>query len=304
MADSSGSDDQSECVLWGFCNRQGAVYPTANGSFSFLVIVQYGRTFWDMMTLTPAYIESHCSQSRLFQRTHVFDQQNSLNWKEVLVALKSEKFKKKKCVNSVGISSKAVVLKNEMEGLHFCVFLKELMCSNTYRHLIVNRFSKLVERRSVRQRNIFILQWCLLDNLPQIIDYEWNGRMTRSAIERLHLDTAMSWLSTLGGACSALGDNDVEFAEKAGQISFQQMDLALRIGDPAMVSRCRLYLSISFIQQCRFKVASAVIRHEYYWAHSFPKEMRDRRLINMCHGIWKKLQYEKKKSNRNGHVRR
>ncbi|XP_064117021.1 uncharacterized protein LOC135222729 [Macrobrachium nipponense] len=303
MAESSGSENQSRCVMCSFCNRQCIAYPTKNDSSHILAVVDYGKSFWDILTITPACIESHCHTSPLFQRTHKSDDHSSMDWKEALVSLRNARTKKKECININGMQSKGIVLKNKMEDMHFCVFLKELISSDNYRQLVVNKVLKTFKRKSKRQRKLLIVKWCLLDNLPQIIDYEWNVRMRCSAIERQHFDTAMSWLSTLGGACSALGDYDIQFAEKAEQISFQQMDIALRIGDPAIVSRCRLYLAISFIQRCSFKIASTIIRQEYYWAHSFPKDSRDKRLINMCHGIWKKLQYEKKKANRNGHVK-
>lgn len=44
------------------------------------------------------------------------------------------------------------------------------------------------------------------------------------------MDHAFSWLSTLGGAFSALGDYFENCAETAGKISIQQLQLAFRLG--------------------------------------------------------------------------
>ncbi|KAG5897845.1 hypothetical protein JTB14_011843 [Gonioctena quinquepunctata] len=108
--------------------------------------------------------------------------------------------------------------------------------------------------------------------------------------ERCELDNTLSWLSTLGGAFSALGDYFPNCAHTAGKISFHQLNLAHRLGDPNIAARCRLYSSLSLIQQKRFKLAEAIILREYHNAKS--ASIVDKRLLNMCKGIWSKLQYE------------
>ncbi|KAH1011760.1 hypothetical protein HUJ04_001057 [Dendroctonus ponderosae] len=108
--------------------------------------------------------------------------------------------------------------------------------------------------------------------------------------ERCEVDHAFSWLSTLGGAFSALGDYFENCAETAGRISMQQLMLAARIGDPNVQARCRLYFSLSLIQKKRFQLASRIIRQEYHLAQR--QAAIDERLVRMCKGIWAKLQYE------------
>lgn len=162
---------------------------------------------------------------------------------ECLEALKSAKPRKK--------------YKNE--GLHFCVFLKELKNSKTFRWSFINRTmfgDKHKQPHITKNKNALpnTILWTLDDSISHIIDKEWCVRMNECAVERQNLDTVMSWLSTLGGACSALGDYDTHFAKRAGEISVKQMEIALRLGDPFVMSRCRLYLAISMIQQGRFKV--------------------------------------------------
>lgn len=106
----------------------------------------------------------------------------------------------------------------------------------------------------------------------------------------MELDHALSWLSTLGGAFSALGDYFSNCAVMAGKISFHQLKLAMRLGDPTVASRCRLYFSLSLIQRGYFKVAKKIIQKEYVAAKS--AVVIDTRLIKMCLGIWAKLKYE------------
>ena len=65
------------------------------------------------------------------------------------------------------------------------------------------------------------------------------------------------------------------------------MKLAYRLGDPNLLSRCKLFLSISLIQQNRLKLAQFIIRQQY----QFALEIDDNRLRKMCLGIWSKLQY-------------
>lgn len=88
-----------------------------------------------------------------------------------------------------------------------------------------------------------------------------------------------------------LGDYNVASAEIAGKISIHQMKLALRIGDPSTIARCKLYLSISLIQKNHFKAARALIIEQYRFALS--QQESNRALVNMCLGIWSKMRYTK-----------
>lgn len=87
-----------------------------------------------------------------------------------------------------------------------------------------------------------------------------------------------------------LGDYFATCAETAGKISVHQLKLALRLRDPSIAARCRLYLSLSLIQKKKYKLARWIIEREYENAKS--ATVIDARLLNMCRGIWSKLQYE------------
>ncbi|XP_047477495.1 uncharacterized protein LOC125031069 [Penaeus chinensis] len=233
-------------------------------------IVRAGTSCWDLIEVNAHHAISRNLDSLICDS-------------ECLDAMKSVKPRKK--------------FKNE--GLHFCVFLKELKNSKTFRSSFINHAMSQNMRKKIqptRNKNDIpvIILWTINDSIPHIIDKEWCVRMNECAVDRQNLDTVMSWLSTLGGACSALGDYDTQFAKRAGEISVKQMEIALRLGDPFVMSRCRLYLAISMIQQRRFKGASAIVRYEYHNAHTLPKEARDHRLIKMCHGIWTKLRHERR----------
>uniref|UniRef100_A0A182J4F0 Uncharacterized protein n=1 Tax=Anopheles atroparvus TaxID=41427 RepID=A0A182J4F0_ANOAO len=108
--------------------------------------------------------------------------------------------------------------------------------------------------------------------------------------ELLELTELMAWLSTLGGAFSALGDYQQACAETAGKISIHQMKLAFRLGDPALVARCQLYLAISLIQKAEFAAAKQIVQRVYRSEKKKPDP--ETRLLNMCQGIWAKLRYE------------
>lgn len=134
-------------------------------------------------------------------------------------------------------------------------------------------------------------------------------------LEKQEADHAMSWLSTLGGAFSALGEefehcvscsclfctdmsNYVIYfnfvfliqAKMAGKISIRQFELALRLDNPLLIARCRLYSALSLIQCGYFRMPRYIIKNTY----RFALEEKDERLQNMCHGIWAKLQYCRK----------
>lgn len=121
----------------------------------------------------------------------------------------------------------------------------------------------------------------------QSLDYKWNERVTQMALERRELDHAMSWLSTLGGGFSALGETFEHCAEMAGKISVRQLQLALRLGDPLLVARCKLWAALSLLQRGYLEVAKNLVRENY----RLGVEEKDVRLQNMCKGIWAKLQY-------------
>lgn len=62
------------------------------------------------------------------------------------------------------------------------------------------------------------------------------------------------------------------------------------LGDPSIASRCYLYFSLSLIQQKHYKTAQKIIFKEYSNANK--AVVKDYKLLNMCKGIWSKLQYE------------
>lgn len=68
------------------------------------------------------------------------------------------------------------------------------------------------------------------------------------------------------------------------------MNLGLRSGNPSIMSRCKLYYSISLIQKGQLRAAKHLILKQYEYAKE-EKKMGDDRLYKMCHGIWLKLQY-------------
>ena len=152
----------------------------------------------------------------------------------------------------------------ETEGLFFVAFLRELQNSLVYRLSVLEQWTcvwqnKFVKTSSTDNRAGVVVQVRVHHRLPHVLDYAWGERMCQCVVERQQLDIMMSWLSTLGGACSALGDQLADFAERAGAISVKQLEIALRLGDPNMASRCKLYAAISLIQKCRFKVSLSLL---------------------------------------------
>ncbi|XP_058822923.1 uncharacterized protein F58A4.6 [Topomyia yanbarensis] len=126
--------------------------------------------------------------------------------------------------------------------------------------------------------------------LREPIDYKWGERANRMLWERIELDEMMSWLSTLGGAFSALGDYKLACADIAGKISMQQMKLAMRLGEPSLIARCRLFTAIAMTQKYNFAGAKQIVQ-QVYRAEKRKSEL-DQRLMKMCLGIWSKLSYE------------
>ncbi|KAL1464758.1 hypothetical protein WDU94_004376 [Cyamophila willieti] len=130
----------------------------------------------------------------------------------------------------------------------------------------------------------------LVDPQQHILDIKWAKIIDTMVVERRELDNSFSWMSTLGGAYSALGDYIPNYAIIAGKISVRQLELALHLGDTPVVIRCCLYYALSLIQQYKLHEARQVIHTQYVKAKQLPIE--DTKLINICKGIWSRLQYE------------
>ncbi|XP_034483818.1 uncharacterized protein F58A4.6-like [Drosophila innubila] len=120
------------------------------------------------------------------------------------------------------------------------------------------------------------------------IDYKWAQMLAKTIWEHIQLEQLMCWLSTLGGGYSALGDQFEGCAETAGKISLQQLSIGLRLGNPLLQARCKLFYSISLIQRGQLRQAKQLIRCQYQLASS----KLDQRLLRMCQGIWERLRYE------------
>ncbi|KAL1424869.1 hypothetical protein MTO96_019732 [Rhipicephalus appendiculatus] len=150
------------------------------------------------------------------------------------------------------------------------------------------------------------------------MDRSWEAKIGRLVVEQLELENTMAWLSTLGGAFSALGDYCSRFVkqhclcksaaqlkwtrrkmnqalefpvpEAAGQVSVKQLKLALRIGDPVTVCRCHIYLAMSLLQRGYFRSCRRLLRQQYYFATS-KEGLRDPKLVKMCQSVWIRMRY-------------
>ncbi|KAL0266583.1 UNVERIFIED_CONTAM: hypothetical protein PYX00_009084 [Menopon gallinae] len=181
-----------------------------------------------------------------------------------------------------------------VDGYSLSVFHDILKHSVNYRkHIRRKLLNSLENIPAGRDVNICLK---LVRPPADILDFGWNYRISKLVAEKQELENSMSWLSTLGGAFSALGDNFEHCAKVAGRISLQQLQIALRLGEPPLVARCKLYMALSLIQQKKLNTAKSIVKEQYEVA----KTCKDYRLSNMCKGIWSKLQYTYKieKSNK------
>ncbi|XP_061391011.1 uncharacterized protein F58A4.6 [Musca vetustissima] len=169
----------------------------------------------------------------------------------------------------------------DIDGIAFYYLLKELLHFKEYRRI-------LCCHPALKDTQLLWLQ--IVPPAKEIIDYRWNRMLARKLWEKIETDYLMSWLSTLGGGYSALGEQFSECAQVAGKISRKQLRIGIQLGDPFLQSRCLLYYSISLIQIGRLRTAKYIIRSQYAFARA--NEEMDSRLVKMCKGIWLRLQYE------------
>ncbi|XP_067635305.1 uncharacterized protein F58A4.6 [Eurosta solidaginis] len=169
----------------------------------------------------------------------------------------------------------------DIDGINAFYMIRELEQFTQFR-------LSLSSNPALRDVDIFWFQ--LRPPNKEIIDYKWNRILSHTLWERIEVEYLMSWLSTLGGGYSALGEQFTKYAEVAGKISLRQLHIGLRLGDPFIQARCKLYYSISLIQTGRLRQAKYMIREQYKFAKK--QKTIDGRLVKMCQGIWLRLQYE------------
>ncbi|XP_078384295.1 uncharacterized protein LOC144666778 isoform X2 [Oculina patagonica] len=135
--------------------------------------------------------------------------------------------------------------------------------------------------------NIQPLTWLCIEP-----DLRWCKRLLVNLVEYMQLQDVMAWLSTLGGAYSAMGDHLYSYSEKAGQISQHQLIVAMRLRNPVLAAQCRVFAALSLVQRGELKLASRIIRKQYALAKS-NGYATDEKLISSCKAAWCRIQYLK-----------
>lgn len=208
-----------------------------------------------------------------------------------------------KCICSQFTKKQNIHLKLKMDIQLFCYLITELERSHSFCRAVIKNLYFLYNKKHPNNPLFFkkcdickctieflIASVSVLWPSSCIIDKEWNKRISLLVNEKCEVENAMSWLSTLGGAYSSLGDYFLYCAKQAENISVQQFKLALRLGDPLTIVRCKIYFAMSLVQQGYFTEAKRIIRKQY--AFSLTKTgLLDFRLANMCKAIWNKLKY-------------
>ncbi|CAK9832825.1 Uncharacterized protein F58A4.6 [Anthophora retusa] len=234
---------------------------------SITLIIHRGGTIFDSVIFTPFSVIKCEKKSR--------DNTNQIS----TINKNSAKQVNKICINKKGYNAYLL-----------SAYVVTLIKSQTYRRAAHKKLSQYLPYKSLDKENLEVILMKLRTPKKQFLDYKWNERVAQIIVERRETDHAMCWLSTLGGAFSALGEEFHHCAEVAGKISIKQFQLALSLGDPLLVARCKLYAALSLIQQDRFKIPKKIVRNVY----KFSIDQNDVRLQNMCQGIWAKLKYCRK----------
>lgn len=82
------------------------------------------------------------------------------------------------------------------------------------------------------------------------IDRSWTRKILELVGNKARLMESFSWLSTIGGGYSALGENDPKFSIRAGALSLgQQLHLAELLGDERLKVMCHLFAALAATQQ-------------------------------------------------------
>lgn len=125
-----------------------------------------------------------------------------------------------------------------------------------------------------------------IKNPAQNLDFGWERRVKHLFRYMLDLEKLMWNLSTLGGAYSAMGDFDTEYAKTAAKITTHQIKLAKRYGDPVILARCYLYTALAEAQIGHLSLAVNIVKAVRYWSKQNPNTEIVRRC---CEGVYQKL---------------
>ncbi|XP_028043311.1 uncharacterized protein F58A4.6 [Bombyx mandarina] len=178
------------------------------------------------------------------------------------------------------------VLKLKIDATFLLPFVKACMGSDVFRKNLSYNLNSICE---FPRHGTVVLKLILEPPDKEIIDYAWNERIVRLVWMRLEIENAFSWLSTLGGAYSALGDYFEDCAEEAGRISIRQYKLSKMLGDESLAARSRLYSALSYSQKGHLHLSRHIVRN----VAEFARITNDKRLFRMCQGVWAKLKYLK-----------
>ncbi|CAK1541797.1 unnamed protein product [Leptosia nina] len=173
--------------------------------------------------------------------------------------------------------------------------LKACYNSHMFRRNIIRNLVQL----SGNESETILLKLKLEPPDKELIDYAWNERILYLVMSRAEIENAFAWLSTLGGAYSALGDYFEHCAEKAGRISVRQYKLSRMLGDDSLAARSKLYSALAISQKGNLKLARGIVKE----VAAFARSTYDKRLNRMCQGVWAKLKYLRQfHSNINGRI--
>lgn len=119
----------------------------------------------------------------------------------------------------------------------------------------------------------------------------WGLRLARMLHRDRELRALSLWISTLGGAYSALGDNNLMFAEEAEALANRQRRVALALDDPGLARTCEIFVAFAAIQQKDFVRAARIIEASGTIATAY----NDAALGRMCVSAAEKLMYSLRK---------
>jgi len=166
----------------------------------------------------------------------------------------------------------------------------QIFCKNFLQYVWYHDKDHIINRPTTAERK-HVNYMIVITVLEQehLLDYNWCRRICCLVYRRIIHEDTMSWLNTLGGGYSALGDYSNMHAETAGGISLKQLKISCDMGDEPSAMRCWLYMSLSLMQTEQLRKAKYIIRHTYHCAQNLPVE--DVKLLSMCQGIWSRLRY-------------
>ena len=126
------------------------------------------------------------------------------------------------------------------------------------------------------------------------LDHRWYARVYSLLSDFVFMESALTWLNTMGGAYSSLGERSKHHARVAHNIATKQLAIADKLNDSRLMTQCNLYMAFGLLQQEKYKPARHIIADQMKSSNVTGRRAEEK-LYQMCLSAKERLKFGKRK---------